>query len=229
MQEMKQRPFSRSLTLFFALKLHRNACYAGYNIPSLISSLICIHSIIYLVFTVTLWLCLPSAESIYDPPRRTNFASFPWSLNSSDTHSHAFPNMSYIPNNKIQNTVRNTVSFNAGSRGRAWGAHASPFFLYQTEARKKFFLRPPPPYLRVGWPPPPPPHLKVWIRHWVWRVPWNQPMKQDPQNSIWDHIKPTHISRGECTPVLKQWKWSKEFLGLKFSILGFWRGGVGKF
>ena len=91
-----------SHSLFFALKPHRNACYTGYNIPSLISSLICIHLIIYLVFTVTLWLCFPSAESTYDPPRRTNFASFPLSLNSSDTHSHAFPNMSYIPNNKIQ-------------------------------------------------------------------------------------------------------------------------------
>ena len=49
----------------------------------------------------------------------------------------------------------NTVSFNAGSRGRAWGARASPFFLDQTEARKKFFCDPPP-YLRVGWPAPPP-------------------------------------------------------------------------
>ena len=87
-----------SRSSFFAPKPHGNACYAGYNIPSLI----CTHSILYLVFTVTLWLCLPSAESIYDPPRRTNFASFPWSLNSSDTHSHAFPNMSYIPNNKRQ-------------------------------------------------------------------------------------------------------------------------------
>ena len=91
-----------SRSSFFAPKPNGNACYAGYNIPSLISSLICIHSIIYLVFTVILWLCSPSAESTYDPPRRTNFASFPWSLNSSDTHSHAFPNMSYIPNNKIQ-------------------------------------------------------------------------------------------------------------------------------
>ena len=91
-----------SRSLLFAPKPNGNACYVGYNIPSLISSLICIHLIIYLVFTLTLWLCFPSAESTYDPPRRTNFASFPWSLNSSDTHSHAFPNMSYIPNNKRQ-------------------------------------------------------------------------------------------------------------------------------
>ena len=176
MQEMKQRPFSRSLTLFFALKLHRNACYAGYNIPSLISSLICIHSIIYLVFTVTLWLCLPSAESIYDPPRRTNFASFPWSLNSSDTHSHAFPNMSYIPNNKYNS---NTVSFNAGSRGRAWGARASPFFLDQTEAQNKFFWRPPSPYLRVGWPAPPPP--TIW--RYGFATEFDRPLETSPWNT----------------------------------------------
>lgn len=51
----------------------------------------------YLVVTVTLWLCLPSAVSMYDPPRRTYFVSLPLSLNSSDTHSHAFPSMSCIP------------------------------------------------------------------------------------------------------------------------------------
>ena len=164
MREMKQRPFSRSLTLFFALKLHRNACYAGYNIPSLISSLICTHSILYLVFTVTLWLCLPSAESIYDPPRRTNFASFPWSLNSSDTHSHAFPNMSYISKNKIQ--FKHSY-FHWQIQGRGLRGPGLNLIFRPNWGPKKIFWVPPP-YLRVWMtgpppPPPPPPHLKVWI------------------------------------------------------------------
>ena len=111
-EKWNKHHFSWSLTLVprSLLRNHTETlCYAGYNIPSLISSLICVHSIIYLVFTVTLWLCFPSAESIYDPPRRTNFASFPWSLNSSDTHSHAFPNISYIPNNKRESVKHSIV------------------------------------------------------------------------------------------------------------------------
>ena len=73
----------------------------------------------------------------------------------------------------------NTVSFNSVSRGRVWGARASPLFLDQTEARKKIFLRPPP-YLRVGWSvtPPPPPSEGM-----------------DPPLSLTGPLKPAHGTR----------------------------------
>ena len=59
-----------------------------------------------------------------------------------------------------------------GSRGGARGG-LPPLLLrpnWGPTGRKKFFLNPPPPYLRVWManppPPPPPPYLKVRIRHW---------------------------------------------------------------
>ena len=55
-----------------------------------------------------------------------------------------------------------------GSRGGARGG-LPPLLLrpnWGPTGRKKFFLDPPPPYLRVWKAAPPPPYLKVRIRHW---------------------------------------------------------------
>ena len=53
------------------------------------------------VVTRTLWFCLPSTVSKYDPPRSTNFLSedalLCFILNSSVVHSQAFPSISHIP------------------------------------------------------------------------------------------------------------------------------------
>ena len=205
---MKQRQFSRSLTLFFALKLHRNACYAGYNIPSLISSLICTHSILYLVFTVTLWLCFPSAESTYDPPRRTNFASFPWSLNSSDTHSHAFPNMSYISKNKIQ-FKHSYFHWQIQGRGLR-GPGLNLIFRPNWGPKKIFWVPPPPPAPSEGMDP-----SATEFDGFLETSPWNT----THSTVLWDHIKPTHISSGECTQHLGCWCFKSGFFKAHIDII----------